>query len=498
MKNFLRLLDERRLPFELGNVMLPVRRYLSILPTASRLEKRVLYAELRAQLGNRGMPLNGAELACLRQEIANIAEAPPFDKERQALLALLADRAPSSFSPKVGEAQVLFVSTESFQGKRFGLAQPIEILSEPWGDRVDLLNPADDEAVYRGFQQGVWAAQQYLLAEGLGTPQGARLIKQSSIKGVFPNLPPKLPVAGPSIGLGTAVGTVSRLLDLPVPPGVGFTGHVDPTGQLHPVAGIEPKLEAAADKGLETIFLPEANVKDVPSGLRDRLAVRPASALAAVLGEVFGPEDIRQGIQRLQRMVTPAPAWAFGDSWLPEADTGAPPNRVLLTCVGRADPIGRYLDRERKALPVQEEGPILTICRWINPHAVYLFYTTYRPDNDFTDKARAVTDSLELALPGSRIYPVPLSTITDPSDYQQLWPAFEAAVRHIVSEESSSGAAYYVNLASGSPQMETVWHWLAGNRVLRACLLQVREGRYVRPGDSRVRQVVLPILGEHS
>jgi hypothetical protein len=71
---------------------------------------------------------------------------------------------------------------------------------------------------------------------------------------------------------------------------------------------------------------------------------------------------------------------------------------------------------------------------------------------------------------------------------------FAAAAVEVSRKEAACGAtAFIVNVTSGTPQMKVMWRWLVLTGVLEARLLQVREGRFVEaPGDSRVREIVLP------
>jgi hypothetical protein len=488
------LLKEARGPLAHGNLILPLREFLAALATASRGGKRILYAEIRQLLSLLGPEITEAERRWVRERLEQYREEPPFEVERRELLSRLEERVPSSTPARPGRANILFVAGDLFRGQRVGVVHALDILGEPWGGRVRLRHPADIEADVQGFQQGVWAAQQYLSRRGLGTRSGALLRLNYTLEGVLPRLPPGLPLSGPSIGLGTAVAVVSRLLDMALPSHVAFTGHVDPTGQIQPVAGIAPKLEAAADKGLAEVYLPAANLREVPPTASSRVAAKAAFSLDGVAEQLFGTSCLEDAVNRLRAALEPQPLQIGDQSWLVAEDRPEGRLRIVLTCVGRADPFGRYLDRDRTpvAPQVEEEGPILTICRVLSPQVVYLFYTTHKPDNDFRGKAEEVDRLIKQASPDCRVVHVPLVTLTDPSDYGQLWPAFRPAVEKIIRSETSGDPSFYVNLSSGSPQMETTWHWLVGAKVLRARLLQVREGRFVPEGETRVRPVSLP------
>jgi Lon-like ATP-dependent protease len=76
------------------------------------------------------------------------------------------------------------------------------------------------------------------------------------------NFPGGTPVDGPSAGLAIAVSVYSAMTETPVHPRTAFTGEVSIRGEIRPVGGVDQKLEAAREAGLERAYIPQANWQD--------------------------------------------------------------------------------------------------------------------------------------------------------------------------------------------------------------------------------------------
>ncbi len=504
------LLNEARQPLAVGNFILPVRACLQALqdaPPEPRGRKRILYAGLRDILGRTVPTLSRSERAWLTTVLSSFEDAPPFEPEREHLLGLVKSLPLAEELPIPGLVNGLFVSNGTFRGNRFGLVQPLEVSVEPGRGSVRFEQQADQEALLRGFEQGVWAGQQYLLTLGLSAgPEGVVLTQGHTVRGVLPRLPLGFPVSGSSIGLAAAVAVISRFLEIPVRADIAFTGGIHPGGQLEGVGGIELKLEAAADKGIRRVFLPRVNAGDVHGEMDRRIQASRAASLEEVVNELFGTEVVRAGLERLRGTMPRLMGRARVD-WLDAADFGDGVARVVIACVGRADPVGQPLDAQRVAIPgAREDGPILAICRTIRPHVIYLLYTEVGPDNRFKAKAEDVHDHLAALDPGCRMVLLDdLAAVDDPTDFDELQPAFESAVAKIWRDGPAgqsvptSGSVdrrqirLFVNVASGTPQMQAMWLLLKQAGRLDARLLQVRESRHVPPGQTRIREIVLSL-----
>ncbi len=99
-----------------------------------------------------------------------------------------------------------------------------------------------------------------------------------------------IPKDGPSAGLTMAVALISRLSGVPVRREVAMTGEISLGGRLLPVGGLREKLLAASRAGLAEVVFPAQNREDVeslPAGVRNRVAIIPASEIGEVLGKVL-------------------------------------------------------------------------------------------------------------------------------------------------------------------------------------------------------------------
>ena len=296
---------------------------------------------------------------------------------------------------------------------------------------------------------------------------------------------------GESIGLGAAVATLSAVLGLPVPRDTAFTGRVDVHGALHAVEGIDAKVSAAAEVGVRTLFLP-ASTGAAPARAsgRSRPLLRPCGRLAEVADAVFSRDEIACGLQRLGKLTGSRPI-------LParrRVHDAPPADRVLLSVVGKSDPVGTLKDRSGRPLG-EQDGPVLTVCRELRPRRVVLFYTEAGGDdaNDFRTAACATKRFIEEEDADCTVDLQPLDGVADPTDVEILLQVLARCVGEVVSTAGDS--FFYANVTSGTPQMQIAWHLLAVYGILpaRSQLLQIREARYAADaGAPRLRPVALP------
>jgi hypothetical protein len=353
----------------------------------------------------------------------------------------------------------------------------------PWKGEIALAYAAQGELLGEAFRQGALAALEYLARTGLGSLDNAMYLGAHSCIGSLPQI--AAPVDGTSLGLGAAVATLSALLRTPVDNNHAFTGRVDINTRVYPVGGLAAKLEAARDKGVRRVFVPATNRDDVPKACRGM--VHLVGELAEVVDAVFSQDAVRAAVARIQE--EPVPERVRARHWLLGEEATPRNGNWLFTCVGSRDPFGPLA--ERPELPQTkgdgvEDGPVLAACRALRPRKVFLFHTA-AARNDYSGRAEQVQELLQRDDSECEVQLVPLQGVDDPTDYVQLVPAFRAAVEATLAANDPDGAAVYVNLSPGVPQMETTWHLLVERRLLPARRLQVREGRWVPEGESRVR-----------
>jgi ATP-dependent Lon protease len=102
-----------------------------------------------------------------------------------------------------------------------------------------------------------------------------------------------IPKDGPSAGVTIATAIVSALRNQPVREDVAMTGEITLSGLVLPVGGIREKALAARRQGIKTFILParnEADLADLPAGVRDGIRFVPVHALEEVLAVALPPK----------------------------------------------------------------------------------------------------------------------------------------------------------------------------------------------------------------
>jgi len=99
-----------------------------------------------------------------------------------------------------------------------------------------------------------------------------------------------IPKDGPSAGLAVVMSLTSLFRREPINPKIAFTGEITLTGRVLPVGGIKEKVIAAKRAGIETIFMPKDNEKDlreIPRHVRANLSFRFVARIDQALATVF-------------------------------------------------------------------------------------------------------------------------------------------------------------------------------------------------------------------
>ena len=92
-------------------------------------------------------------------------------------------------------------------------------------------------------------------------------------------------VEGDSASISIATAVISALEDVPVDQSVAMTGSLSVRGEVLPVGGVTPKVEAAAKAGITRILIPKDNEGDVmlEKHYKDTVQIIPVSSISEVL-----------------------------------------------------------------------------------------------------------------------------------------------------------------------------------------------------------------------
>ena len=92
-------------------------------------------------------------------------------------------------------------------------------------------------------------------------------------------------VEGDSASISVATAVISALENIPVDQSVAMTGSLSVRGDVLPVGGVTPKIEAAAQAGIRKVIIPKANLKDVfiEDRYRDKVQIIPVESIEEVL-----------------------------------------------------------------------------------------------------------------------------------------------------------------------------------------------------------------------
>lgn len=94
------------------------------------------------------------------------------------------------------------------------------------------------------------------------------------------------PKDGPSAGGAMTLAMVSSLTGIPVKSNVALTGEITLRGEILPIGGLKEKLLAALRGGIDTVLIPNKNVKDleeIPDNVKTRLKIIPVKWIDEIL-----------------------------------------------------------------------------------------------------------------------------------------------------------------------------------------------------------------------
>src|SRR5579875_671403 len=251
--------------FEDGAPVVAARTLVGGMAEMSRLERRLSCHVLRAGIRQAGR-WTGSERAAVRAELNRLPASGSLASEHRTLISLL-DAAPprEPGTPVIGRANVLVTARDDGVGQ-YGRVVHLDVFVRPGGGSIRFEQAGDDLAQFRGFYQGVLAAEEYLLRRTRGSLAAALYLRAGSVRGLVPVLRRGSRLSGASLGLSTAMAALSAFLNLGLPEDVAFTGGVDPRGRVDPVGDVAVKLQAAKERGIGRVYIPSGNA-DAVTGL---------------------------------------------------------------------------------------------------------------------------------------------------------------------------------------------------------------------------------------
>lgn len=163
--------------------------------------------------------------------------------------------------PLVGEVVGLAVAGEQ------GLLQRFEMQVTKGRGRIIPLG-----SIQRVMRESIEAATQYVRShsQDLGIDGDWRENFDVAVLATMMAIPKE----GPSAGVTIVIGIVSALTNVPVRHDVAMTGEITIMGKVLGVGGVQAKLLAAIDAGVETVILPAENEQDVrylPDYMKNKL-----------------------------------------------------------------------------------------------------------------------------------------------------------------------------------------------------------------------------------
>jgi hypothetical protein len=451
----------------------------------------VLYEDLRALLAAAPSPLITAERAIALAVVDRMAADADEDllAQRDAVRRLVELAPPWNETPLQGTANVLVAANRRVAGVQLGAVQPLRVTVEGWSQQPILARLDVGPAFSEALRFAARAATQWLMSNReLGMLRAAYGLNALGFVASLPRL--LCPIDGPSVGLGAGLAILSEALELPISGDVAFTGQLHTDGTIGAVNGIEAKLAAAADKGLGRVLLPGG-----AGGARANagLTIQEVGTLGAAMRALFEASAIRDGVERFRARLLDLPEPGTAGRFAAASTDARAGWRILVSCIGKRDPWPSEAPRcgpERPAPP--EPGALVTLARELRPNEVHLVFTTN--DEDDARRVDGCEAQLHEDLPGVPVRRWPLEGVTDPTDYGRLFPALRGGIGSVLADAARrEEVTTFVNASSGTPQMMVSLLLLVERFNPYAAVMQVREGRYVPEGESRVRQVSIPM-----
>jgi len=113
-------------------------------------------------------------------------------------------------------------------------------------------------------------------------------------------------VEGDSASISVATAVISSLENIPVDQSVAMTGSLSVRGDVLPVGGITPKVEAAVQAGIKEVLIPQANLNDVliEDRYKDKVKIIPVVTIEDVLEHVLVGKLKKKFIEKIKTFTT--------------------------------------------------------------------------------------------------------------------------------------------------------------------------------------------------
>ncbi|MFH0961200.1 MAG: ATP-dependent protease LonB [archaeon] len=251
--------------------------------------------EARKRAGRKGhLTLKLRELGGLVRAAGDVAKAEGSKivsakqvNAAKKIAITLEQQVATKFTEKKKEYQVILNSGE-IVGRVNGLAVigtdsaivlPIEAETTPGGRKQDIVATGKLGEIAKEAIRNVNAVVRKLYGERIKDTHDIYVQFIQTYEGV----------EGDSASVAVATAVISAFKQAPVDQSIAMTGSLSIRGEVLPVGGVTPKVEAAIAAGMKKVIIPEANLNDLilSDEERRRIKVIPVRRIEQVLKEVL-------------------------------------------------------------------------------------------------------------------------------------------------------------------------------------------------------------------
>jgi Lon-like ATP-dependent protease len=206
-----------------------------------------------------------------RTENASIVTEDHVEKAKK-IARTLEQQVAVKFTEQKKEYQVI-LNTGKVVGRVNGLAVigtdsaivlPIEAEATPGGEKQDIVATGKLGEIAREAIRNVNAVVRKLYGQNIKDTTDLYVQFIQTYEGV----------EGDSASVAVATAVISAFKKVPVDQSVAMTGSLSVRGEVLPVGGVTPKVEAAIAAGMKTVILPEANLRDLILSKEQRASIR--------------------------------------------------------------------------------------------------------------------------------------------------------------------------------------------------------------------------------